>query len=99
MSTLLNVDSALSNILASIKRLPDEIVSLADALDRVIASDIVSPIDLPPFDNSAMDGYAVHVEDSAGVKQNEAVSLQSPWTFSLAMRPRSSSLGVAPRVS
>ena len=75
MSTLLNVDSALSNILASIKRLPDEIVSLADALDRVIASDIVSPIDLPPFDNSAMDGYAVHVEDSAGVKQNEAVSL------------------------
>ncbi|CAB3749150.1 molybdopterin molybdotransferase MoeA [Paraburkholderia solisilvae] len=35
-----------------------ERVSLADALDRVLAEDIVSPIDVPAYDNSAMDGYA-----------------------------------------
>jgi len=35
-----------------------ERVSLFDALDRVLAQDVISPIDVPAFDNSAMDGYA-----------------------------------------
>jgi molybdopterin molybdotransferase len=40
-----------------------ETVSLADARGRVLAADVVAPIDLPPFDNSAVDGYAVrHVD-------------------------------------
>ncbi|MFV3075774.1 gephyrin-like molybdotransferase Glp [Niveispirillum fermenti] len=38
-------------------------VLLADALDRVLADDILSPRDLPPFDNSAVDGYAVRLAD------------------------------------
>jgi molybdopterin molybdotransferase len=37
-----------------------ERVTLSDALDRVLAEDIVSPIDVPAYDNSAMDGYAFH---------------------------------------
>ncbi|MEE1673162.1 molybdopterin molybdotransferase MoeA [Agarivorans aestuarii] len=37
-------------------------VSLEDALNRVLAEDIVSPINIPPFDNSAMDGYAICAE-------------------------------------
>ncbi|WP_220721269.1 molybdopterin molybdotransferase MoeA [Agarivorans litoreus] len=37
-------------------------VSLEDALGRVLAEDIVSPINIPPFDNSAMDGYAICAE-------------------------------------
>ena len=64
MSNLLNVDTASENILASVKTLPGETVPLAEAHGRVIAEDIVSPIDLPPFDNSAMDGYALYSEDS-----------------------------------
>lgn len=40
-----------------------ETVPLLDALDRVLAQDVVSPIDLPPWDNSAMDGYAVRSPD------------------------------------
>lgn len=36
---------------------------LRDALDAVLAEDVVSPIDLPPWDNSAMDGYAVRSAD------------------------------------
>src|SRR5262245_11897883 len=40
-----------------------ETVALADARGRVLARDLVAPIDLPPFDNSAVDGYAVRHAD------------------------------------
>jgi molybdopterin molybdotransferase len=43
-----------------------ETVALKDARSRVLAADVVAPIDLPPFDNSAVDGYAVrHVDVGA----------------------------------
>ncbi|MPZ56021.1 MAG: molybdopterin molybdenumtransferase MoeA [Rhizobiales bacterium] len=42
-----------------------EAVPLAEARDRVLAYDIVAPLDLPPFDNSAVDGYAVRHADLA----------------------------------
>jgi len=47
-------------------RVDDETVSLRDGLGRVLASDVVSGIDVPPADNSAMDGYALRREDWAG---------------------------------
>lgn len=75
MTPLLNVDTALKNILASVKTLPAETISLAEAHNRVIADDIISPIDLPPFDNSAMDGYALHFEDSTGASQSSPATL------------------------
>ena len=75
MNLLLNVDAALSKILADMKTLEAETVSLPDALDRVLAEDIVSPIDLPPFDNSAMDGYAIHYENSADASPSNPVPL------------------------
>jgi molybdopterin molybdotransferase len=40
-----------------------ETVSLAAARGRVLAADVISPLDLPPFDNSAVDGYAVRHRD------------------------------------
>ena len=40
-----------------------ETVPLREALGRVMAQNIVAPVDLPPFDNSAVDGYAVRGED------------------------------------
>lgn len=75
MSELLNVDTALNNILASVKTLPAEAVSLPEAHNRVIAEDIVSPIDLPPFDNSAMDGYALNSEASSLASPSNPVAL------------------------
>ena len=65
MTGLLSVDAALESILATVRLLPAETVSLAEAHNRVIAKDVFSPVDLPPFDNSAMDGYALFIEDSA----------------------------------
>ena len=75
MSALLNVDSALAKILADMTRLDAETVSLPESHDRVSASDLSSPINLPPFDNSAMDGYAIHYEDSAAASRAKPVSL------------------------
>ena len=51
-----------------------ETVALSAADGRVIARDVVSPIDLPPFDNSAVDGYAVrHADLAAGAETRLAV--------------------------
>jgi molybdopterin molybdotransferase len=52
-----------------------ETVPLATAGGRVIAHDVVAPIDLPPFDNSAVDGYAVrHADLDAGSERRLAVA-------------------------
>ena len=75
MSSLLSVDAALENILATVRLLRAETVSLAEAHSRVIAEDIVSPIDLPPFDNSAMDGYALYYEDSVAAERSHPATL------------------------
>jgi molybdopterin molybdotransferase len=41
----------------------DEIIAARDAVGRVVAGDVISRLDLPAFDNSAMDGYAVRADD------------------------------------
>ena len=45
---------------------PPELVPVVDALDRVLAEDIQAPFDVPPSDNSAVDGYAVGSGDIPG---------------------------------
>jgi putative molybdopterin biosynthesis protein len=45
---------------------PAEPVVLAQALGRVLAADILAPIDVPPFDRSGVDGFAVRAADTAG---------------------------------
>ena len=47
-------------------------IPLADALGLVLAEDVVAPLSLPGFDNSAMDGYAVVAEDIAGASDRTA---------------------------
>ncbi len=61
---LLPVDDLERIIHERVQPLPEiETVSLAQGAGRVLAHDVVSPIDLPPFDNSAVDGYAVRHAD------------------------------------
>ena len=59
MSDLISIEAARRRVLEAVTQLGDERVSLAGALGRVLAEDVRSPIDVPPFDSSAMDGYAV----------------------------------------
>ena len=60
---MLTVPEASARILADIRPLAVERVALLDALGRVLASPIISPVTLPPWTNSAMDGYAVRGVD------------------------------------
>jgi molybdopterin molybdotransferase len=58
-----------------ITRRPPRAVPVGDALGLVLAADVVAPLSLPGFDNSAMDGYAVHAEDVAEASDDTPVSL------------------------
>jgi molybdopterin molybdotransferase len=62
---LLTVDEALERILARVSPLAPRNVPLLDAVGRTLAEDIVAAGDIPPFRNSAMDGYAVRGADVA----------------------------------
>ena len=53
------------SLLAGLGARPTERVALADALGRITASPVESPIALPPFRNSQMDGFAVRAADVA----------------------------------
>ena len=63
---MISVEDALKLILSTTPILGMEKVDIITALGRVIGEDIYSPSDIPPFDNSAMDGYAVKSEDTKG---------------------------------
>ncbi|MFA5843847.1 MAG: gephyrin-like molybdotransferase Glp [Coriobacteriia bacterium] len=63
---VMSVEEARELVFARVARLAQERVLLLEALGRVLAEDAVSDIDVSPFDNSAMDGYAVRAQDTAG---------------------------------
>ena len=60
---MITVEQAREIIVGRITPLPAEKIALDQALGRYLAEDIVSGMDIPPWDNSAMDGYAVRVQD------------------------------------
>lgn len=62
----LTVSAACEAILREIHALDTEIVTLRQALGRVLAEDVPSPLALPPWDNASMDGYAVRSVDVRG---------------------------------
>src|SRR2546425_11694148 len=62
---LMSADDALARILAGVPGLPAVDVPLLDALGLVLGEEISADRDVPPFRNSAMDGYAVRGEDVA----------------------------------
>jgi molybdopterin molybdotransferase len=65
MADLIAIAEARTRVLMAIEPLPAEPVGVADALGRVLAEQVESPISVPPFDSSAMDGYAVIAGDAA----------------------------------
>ena len=61
---MISVEQAIELIQQHSKRLPSKKVPVIDALGCVLSENAISPISLPPFDQSAMDGYAVRFSDS-----------------------------------
>jgi molybdopterin molybdotransferase len=73
---MLSVQVARERILAHVHPLPAEEVPLTAALGRVLAEDAVARESLPPFANSAMDGYALRAADTAGASTEHSVRLR-----------------------
>lgn len=72
---MLSVAEAVARIVERVAPLAIEQVALRDALGRVLAADVLSPITLPHWTNSAMDGYAVRAADIAGARAEAPVSM------------------------
>ena len=68
-------DQALEHVLGQVYPLPPETVPLDEALGRALTHDVLTPTRLPPWDNSAMDGYAVRGDDVAGATKDHPVVL------------------------
>ena len=73
---MLSPEQAQNIVLDHIHPLSIERVALLETLGRVLAEDILARSDNPPLDNSAMDGYALHHADIAGVTPDVSVTLE-----------------------
>lgn len=76
MTGPLGAAEAAGRILADVRRQPALRMPLDDALDGVLAEDVVSRLDIPAWTNSAMDGYAARGEDVRGAAEATPVRLQ-----------------------
>lgn len=72
---MLSVEEARRRVLETIRPLETVEVPLLEALGMTLAEEAVAGNDIPPFDNSAMDGYAVRAEDVAGASGDAPVEL------------------------
>jgi len=66
---MISVEQALEKILAHVDILEEEECPILDCLGQVLAEDVYSSIDIPPLDNTAMDGYAVRSGDTRGATE------------------------------
>ena len=73
---MLELEAALEHILALIPPAEPERIDLGQAHRRILAQQVLSPIDLPGFDNSAMDGYAVRAADVRQASVGSPIMLQ-----------------------
>ena len=73
---MLPVEEALARILELVEEMPAERRSLREASGQVLAEDLVAPFDIPPHDNTAMDGYAVRAADTDGAAAAAPVGLR-----------------------
>ncbi len=94
-----SVREASERILSAVAPLAPLEVPLRDALGLVLAEDVVSPIEHPPWDNSSMDGYAVRATDVVRASKDAPVVLPVLETVRAGQRPtRSVESGTAIRV-
>ena len=73
---MLPVEDAVDRILSFCRQLPAESRPTVDAVGQVLAGDITAPFDIPPHDNTAMDGYAVQSASTEGATESHPVRLR-----------------------
>ncbi|MGB9740554.1 MAG: gephyrin-like molybdotransferase Glp [Candidatus Bathyarchaeia archaeon] len=71
-----------------LKPLGVEEISLLEAHNRVLAENITASLDIPPFNRSTVDGYALKAEDTFGAEENKPVILRVCGTVSVGEQPK-----------
>ena len=84
---MLPLADAIAQVMAELRPLPAVARSLADAAGCVLARAVESPVDLPPWDNAAMDGYAVRAADVAGATPARPATLRVIETIAAGSAP------------
>ncbi len=84
---MISADEALRIVLENVAPLGVERVSILAGLGRVLAEEIRSPRDIPAFDNSAMDGYAVRAADIATASESNPIALEVIETVGAGTMP------------
>ncbi|MCX8103198.1 MAG: molybdopterin molybdotransferase MoeA [Candidatus Bipolaricaulota bacterium] len=83
------LDEAISLALAHVEPITEsESIPTTDSFGRVLAEDILCPEDLPGFARSAMDGYAVRAQDTAGASREHPVTLRIIGSVEMGQDPR-----------
>src|ERR1700674_5670498 len=82
-----SADQALQIVLENVAPLGIERVSIMAALGRILAEEVHSPRDIPGFDNSAMDGYAVRAQDVASASESKPTRLRVIETIAAGAMP------------
>lgn len=73
---MLGIEQARDLVLESVVKKDSEVVDITSSLNRILACDLYSDIDLPTFNNSAMDGYAVISSELKGASFDQPISLE-----------------------
>jgi molybdopterin molybdotransferase len=76
LENLLSVEEALAKILAIFNEKSSTTILLDDALGQILAKDVLTKVELPPFDNSSMDGFAVLASDVKDSSEERPVELE-----------------------
>ena len=84
---MISLDEARATVLAGCVTLAARAVPLADTRGCVLATAVVAPDDVPPFDNSAMDGFAVRAHDTRGASPDDPVVLRVVDTVAAGQAP------------
>ncbi|MCR5813957.1 MAG: molybdopterin molybdotransferase MoeA [Desulfovibrio sp.] len=84
--TLRSVDEVLS-LIGEFPALSSETVSLAEALGRYLATDLAAPCDVPGFDRSTVDGYAVRARDVFGAQESSPALLECVGDCAMGKEP------------
>ncbi len=87
LMTLAEAKNAISQHLKP-KPLGTEETPLLQAYNRVLGEDAVSTLDIPPFNRSTVDGYAVKAEDTFGAEENQPATLKVCGTVSIGELPK-----------
>jgi len=75
-TSMISVEEARERILSFFGRLEPERKPILEALGQVLAEAVVAPFDIPPLDNTAMDGYAVRAADTEGASESRPRELR-----------------------